>query len=155
MRDVVVGMWLALSFGLAASTLGAEKTVVGSSIADEVGKGSINVPVNASLEPKTVAEDVQSNVELTNEAKPDLVEPDTVVEGSVRIDFSNAVPNSTVGAILPEDAARRVMAAAAAGGIGTGAIVGLGAMAVTGGVLGGLAASGEFESGQRPASTAR
>jgi hypothetical protein len=154
MLNLVVGLLVALLALPAPLVFAADTTVVGSGIADATGKGNINVNVNAALDPHAVADDVRSNVELTNDAKPDLVEPDPVQEGSVRIAFSDAPPGSTVEALLSEDARRRIMGLAAVGGGGmpAGAIAGVAAVLVTGGVLGGLAAAGKFSgTSEKPA----
>lgn len=156
----ILGVLVALSFSwMTTSRAFAEGTVVGQAVADAEGKGTIGINVNQSLNPKDVAKQIKSDVELTQGAKPEVVAPDTAMEGAVRIDFARATPGSTVEAILPEEAARRLLAgglaAGATGGGAIAALLGTGAAVAAAGVVGGLAASGEFDSTQRVGTIAK
>ena len=147
-----IGHWLLAGWFvavLASPALGA----LGSAVADSQGNGVIEVKVTG--DPQAVADQITNNLQLTNGAVVDTV---TVDKGVAYITFKNASPGSTVEGNLPVD-----IASAITGPGGdpkpppdpTLGYVGVGAVLVTGGVLGGLAASGEFSGTQSVSTTSQ
>ncbi len=135
---------LALAFAwTVAPAFADEGVVIGKALSDAMGHGVISAPVDPSLDGPKLVDDVTKELKLTHSGMPRLVSVD---QGNLTIEFEAAEANTEIEAILPEAVVRRLAASApAAVDALTSALIGGGALLVTGGVLGGLAASGKFD----------
>ena len=118
-------------------------TSIGRGLADSAGKGTIPGKIDPSLDAQGAVDQITDNVRLTNGARPTMV---NVKDGALTIDFEGAGAGQEVEAFLPDELAKRLAGGAViAGGSATAAYAGIGAVLVAGGVLGGLAAAGQFD----------
>jgi hypothetical protein len=138
----VFGLAIAVGLFVAGPSVAAT-TMVGSGPADANGKCAIDINVDPSVSPDTVAEELRQYAELSGGAKLESV---SVENGVAHLECSGAAPNSTVEVYLPTDVATLVGAGGAGGGgISTTAIVAGSVLGATGAGLGACAAADCFE----------
>jgi hypothetical protein len=134
--------------------------VIGRTTLRDDGTGAVCVASDPRLTPEEISEVLSQNLELSGGAKVESIQ----VENAVAEVQVSGPANERITATLPSEVAqkndmrdcRRVMACGAVPGGGgrevgfsTGTKIGLGAVAITAGTLGGLAAAGEFSEDDR------
>jgi hypothetical protein len=129
-----------LSFAASAR---ADAIVVGKAVADHAGDLTLDVQVDPNADPVYVADQLKSNLELTNQA---TIQSVTVENGVAHVTASGATPGATVLAKLNNEAALATGVAAAPVGFETRRraywlLGGLGGLAAVGGGGGGAPAA--------------
>ena len=133
----------------------ADAIVVGKAVADHAGNLALDVQVDPNADPVYVADQLKSNLELTDQASIQSV---TVENGVAHVTASGATPGATVLAKLNNDVALATGVSPSPAGIETRRraywlLGGLGGLAAVGGGGGGAAPEAPLEEEPLPTAT--
>lgn len=138
---------IACLFGVVHGSPVRADEIIGSGLANAQGHGEIRFNVETD-DPDAFVSELRREVRLECEQTKVCgarVESIELKDGICTIDFGKAPDGQTITALLPDESRLRAgIVPAGAGGTTQAAYLGAGAIVVTGGVLGGLAAAGEF-----------